>query len=158
MTSLLKRVLPFLITLILGTGMWNVFGFKKTENGAGRGNYRCKHERIIAGESTPLRILPQSDAPYTLEGQDKRATGVVRLLVRFNPNGTTTVIERLSSTLPKSLTEEAIHIAWQTRFIPATLNGQPVAETRVMRYAFNKGDNLNYVFNVSDDEIKTKEP
>lgn len=154
MTYLMKGVFPFLLTLLLGTGMSSVFGIKKIESGTLRGKIRCR-ELVTA---TPLRILSETDAPYTPESKDKQATGVVRLRVRFNANGKTTVIEQLSSTLPKSLTEEAIGLAWQTQFIPATQDGQPVAETRVMRYAFSKRDNRNYVFNVSDEELTTKEP
>lgn len=140
LTSWLKRALPFMITLILGTGLWSIFGFQKSASRRGSGYHFYAHKRVVTSGLTPLRILSQPERRYTPEAQENRTTGVVRLLVQFNPDGTTTVIERLSS-LPNGLTEEAVRVAEQTRFIPATLNGQPVAQTKEMNYIFSLSEN-----------------
>lgn len=139
--SFLKRILPFMMTLIIGAGLGSVFGVHRTaRGGGGPGHYRHTFKREIACGSTPLRVLSQPEKRYTPEALENQTTGVVKLLVRFNPDGTATVIEQIS-TLPYGLTEEAVRVAEQTRFIPATLNGQPVAQDKEMNYIFSLDDN-----------------
>ncbi|MBC7911968.1 MAG: energy transducer TonB [Pyrinomonadaceae bacterium] len=152
-TNLLKRALPFALTLIVGTGLGSIFGFnsapkpKKTpcnaaslrsvyRSGTGGGEYR--HRRSF-DNSTPLDIHPAPQALYTPEALRNKTIGVVTLLVRFNADGTTTVLKRLS-TLPDGLTEEAVRVAERTRFTPATANGEPVSVTREMNYPFTLDD------------------
>jgi hypothetical protein len=153
----LRRVLPFMMTLILGTGLWNVFGFKKVirggggpgyNSGGGPRHYRHSCDQLVTSESSPLRILSRTERRPASDAQGKPTAGKVRLLVRFNADGTTTVIDRLSSTLPDSLTEDAVRAAWETRFIPATVDGQPIAKTTV----------VSYILSSSDNEIRMMEP
>ena len=136
---LLKRILPFLITLIVGTGLWGIFGTRRPEGSVGPGHYRFSHRRMSRNGSRLLRILSQPERRYTPEATKNRTTGVVKLLVQFNSDGTTTVIDRISI-LPDGLTEEAERIAEHTRFIPATINGQPITQTKEMNYIFSLSD------------------
>lgn len=139
---MMKRALPFLITLIVGALLGNIFGFQRTANRQECSNHFFAHKRTHRYVAAPLRILYQPETRYTPEARKNRATGVVKLLVRFDPDGTATVVERLTP-LPYGLTDEAVRVAEQTRFIPATANNQPVAQTNEM----------NYIFSLSDDEM-----
>jgi hypothetical protein len=85
---------------------------------------------------TPVKIQYQPHRRYTPEAIQKQTTGVVKLLVRFDADGTTKIVERLS-TLPNGLTEEAERIAERTEFTPAKVNGEPVSETKEMNYIFS---------------------
>lgn len=137
---LLKRALPFTLTLILGSGLWGVFGSRRAAHGGGGpGRYRFAHQRKVNCASTPVRILSQPEKNYTRDAVRNRTTGVVKLLVQFNSDGTTTVLDQLSA-LPDGLTEEAQRIAEQTRFVPATVNGEAVSATREMNYIFSLSD------------------
>lgn len=136
----MKRALPFIITLIVGALMGNIFGFQRTANRQECGNHFFAHKRTHRYAAAPLRILYQPETRYTPEGKKNRTTGVVTLLVRFDPDGTATVVERLTQ-LPYGLTDEAVRVAEQTRFSPATRNDQPVAQTKEMNYIFRLSDN-----------------
>jgi TonB family protein len=153
-TNLLKRALPFALTLIIGTGLGSILGSDRSttktnyshsrapfvrsvyRSGTGGGEYR--HRRGF-NDSTPLKIIFQPNTRYTSEALKNKTTGVVQLLVRFDEDGTATVVERLS-TLPDGLTEEAVRVVEQTKFNPATVNGQPVPVTKEMNYIFSLSD------------------
>lgn len=151
MTSLLKRALPFVLTLIAGTGLGSIFGFNsstpKTTSGSPSGTverrYSCpsQRRRAFQSDSTPLKITFQPNTRYTPEALKNKTTGVVQLRVRFNADGTTTVVERLS-TLPDGLTEEAERVVERTQFTPATINGEPVSQTKEMNYIFSLSDRV----------------
>lgn len=150
MTWVLKRALPFAMTLLVGTALGNGIGYKDstrqkhvhqtdvtaTELSSTKTDYLRRSE---IRERTPLNIRFQPHNRYTLAALKNQTSGVVRLLVRFNSDGTTSVLERLS-TLPDGLTREAELIAEGTVFDPATLNGQPVPVTMEMNYIFSSSE------------------
>lgn len=145
MTSWIKRALPFIITLIVGTGLGNIFGIHKpATSGGDTRRARCAKQRSFDNASvsphnngsTQLKILYQPSTRYTPEALKNQTTGVVKLLVRFKADGTTTVVERLF-TLSDGLTEDAERVAEQTRFTPATVDGTPVTEMKVMNYIYS---------------------
>jgi hypothetical protein len=80
-------------------------------------------------------ITNQPEARVMVIALEHKTAGVVQLRVRFNADGTTTVLERLA-TLPDGLTEEAERIAENTTFTPETRDGEPVSVVRDMSYAF----------------------
>lgn len=144
MTFVFNRALPFVITLIIGTGLGNIFGIHEPARprfDAHRA--RCsKQSNIEAVDvpplsdfSTKLEILDQPNTRYTRDALENNVGGVVALLVRFNADGTTTVVKRLK-TLPYGLTEDAERVADHTLFAPATVHGSPVSETREMNYIY----------------------
>ena len=155
MTCFVKRALPFALTLFVGTGLGSIFGFNSTPkktNATSAPDERIHtlterrsgcpdsyRRRDYVGESTPLNIRYQPNTSYTRVALKNETTGVVRLLVRFNEDGTATVVSRLS-TLPDGLTEEAVRVAERTQFDPETVNGQPVAVTKEMNYIFSLSD------------------
>jgi len=145
-TQLLKSALPFTLTLIVGTGLGSIFGLHKHGPGnslASRiavfdqldtGRHSCRRHKVAQ-----LRIDYQPATRYTPEARDHQITGVVTLLVQFNPDGTTTVVDRLS-TLPDGLTEDAERVAAETRFTPARVSGKPTSETREVNYIYTLPD------------------
>lgn len=147
-TTLMKRALPFLITLVIGMGLGNIFSFQRnaTRHG-GVSGYRLRQHRSVEtcqrhapNEGTQLKILSQPNTRYTPQALKNRTAGVVALVVRFNADGTTTVVNR-ALTLPDGLTEDAERVAEQTRFVPATIGGQPVAVSMEMNYIYNLSGN-----------------
>ncbi len=150
MIGVLKRALPFLMTLIVGMMLGSIFGWSSSApktspyytrgEGAGvserRSSCRSNRGRRTFSESTPLKITYEPNTTYTQEALKNKTTGVVQLRVRFNADGTTTIVEHLS-TLPDGLTEEAVRVAERTQFEPETYNGQPVAVEKEMNYIFS---------------------
>jgi TonB family protein len=150
MISVLKRALPFVMTLIVGMMLGSIFGWNRpaaksvreerfvtvTER---RSSCRASRGRRAFSESTPLNITYEPNTAYTPEALKNKTTGVVQLRVRFNADGTTTVVEHLS-TLPDGLTEDALRVSAQTRFEPETYNGQPVSVTKDMNYIYSLSD------------------
>ena len=159
MTHLLRRALPFIITLIVGTGLGNIFGIQNpaTSTHATRRARCAKQPRFeINGvgrgdrQVTGVKIMYQPKTQFTPEALRNQTTGVVTLLVRFNADGTTTVVERLS-TLPDGLTEDAKRLAEHTSFTPATVDGKPVQETKEMNYIYSLRDNqINEPYELSE--------
>ena len=148
MTPILKRAMPFVITLMVGTGLGNIFGLNDppsrtvvtsrtvTSRFTTVERHNVEPREFDAHHcGTQLKILYQPSTRFTHEAVKNQTTGVVTLLVRFNADGTTTVVDRLS-TLPDGLTEDAERVAEQTRFTPATVEGKPVTETKEMNYIY----------------------
>ncbi len=150
MISFLKRGLPFILTLMVGIGVGSIFGFHSSKdttmdnNSSGfrweRHHHRsgCR-QRDFSNTRMPLNITFQPSTRLTPEAITHKTTGVVQLLVSFNADGTTTVVDRLS-TLPDGLTEEAESVAGRTQFIPEKVYGEPVTVLRNMTYAFGLDD------------------
>ena len=133
MTCLLKRAVPFIITLIIGSGLGSIFSFQspssKTVISRGDGIVNQFVDHLTDSHSkTELEIFFQPTRRFTREALENETTGVVTLLVRFNVDGTTTVLKRLH-TLPDGLTEDAERVAGQTSFTPATVDGRPIVAT-----------------------------
>jgi outer membrane biosynthesis protein TonB len=157
--TFVKRVLPFMLTLLVGTGLGSVFGWRSSSTNTTQSNvtessyryerrYGCSSryrgntgggERRSERTTTPLIIKFQPNTRYTPDALEHKTTGVVQLRVRFNADGTATVVERLS-TLPDGLTEEAERVVERTQFTPETVNGEPVAVTKDMNYVFSLSD------------------
>jgi|GEM_PF-2568719 len=152
MMSVLKRALPFIMTLIVGMGLGSIFGWNSSAPKAKneerlvtvterRGSCRSYRGRRAFSESTPLKITYEPNTTYTPLALKNKTTGVVQLRVRFNADGTTTVVEQLS-TLPDGLTEDAVRVVERTQFEPETYNGQPVSVTKDMNYIYSLSDRV----------------
>jgi len=147
MTFVLNRALPFVIALMIGTGLGNIFGFHKpasrTHPRCGRMSVERLNDETVESTSsnnvTHAKILYQPSTHYTPEALKHRTHGVVRLKVIFGVDGTTTVWERFS-TLPDGLTEDAERVARETRFSPATIDGIPFVDTEVIDYIYSLND------------------
>jgi hypothetical protein len=143
---LLKRALPFTLTLLVGSGLGSIFSGASPR--PERSNvttttvtrtYSCgahRRREAVAADSTPLIVTFESNTRLTEAARKNRTTGVVELLVRFGADGKATVVDHLT-TLPDGLTEEAERAAERTAFQPATINGKPYTVTEVRQFIFS---------------------
>jgi Gram-negative bacterial TonB protein C-terminal len=142
---LLKRALPFVMTLLVGLGLGSIFSSTSqqqnnrasaTTTQATR-RYGCSvRNRAAVAESTPLIVKFEPNTRLTEAARRNKTTGVVELLVRFDADGKATVVDRLT-TLRDGLTEEAERAAERTIFDPATINGRPYSVTEVRQFIFS---------------------
>lgn len=146
-TCLLKRILPFMLTLAIGLGLGSLFQLKsrnwegKTPCRSTRRHMRTDKTLVMryqANASTPLAILFEPSTRMTAAARRNQTYGVVQLLVEYGADGKARVLSRVTS-LPDGLTEEAERVAELTQFKPETRNGEPVSVTRVQAYYFNTG-------------------
>ncbi|HEV2860268.1 MAG TPA: energy transducer TonB [Pyrinomonadaceae bacterium] len=145
-TSLLKRVLPFTLTFILGAavaglaglltrGGVTVFERHQYSHGGKRGGCGSAYRHKLLAESKPLSIGYQPTAVYTREARRRDYAGTVRMRVTFGADGAVKAVETLQGQ-PYGLTQSAERAAWKTGFTPAMENGLPISVTRVVEYDF----------------------
>jgi len=144
---LLKRALPFTLTLLVGSGLGSIFSGTSPRSQSSvttttmltSRSYSCaeRHRaRAAAAESTPLIVTFEPNTRLTEAARRNKTVGVVELLVRFGADGKATVVDHLT-TLPDGLTEEAERAAERTAFRPATINGKPYTVTEVRQFIFS---------------------
>ncbi len=163
--SFWKRVVPFVLTLILGLSAGSLlrkenFDNKNQENitplnkivyrdKEGTGTTSCSRSQIksdvfikdkplVSSDSVvrKLQILSKPSPQYTNEARQNATEGVVRLRVVFTASGQIgSVIP--ANDLPNGLTEQAIAAARQIKFVPATRDGQPITVTKIIEYNFS---------------------
>jgi TonB family protein len=153
MLCLLKRVLPFTLTLIVGIGvgsLFNLFNAKPqmdapvsrlqgayATGGGGGGGCRTRSSRRLAESYySSARILSQVQPLYTNEARRNRTEGEVILRVTLSSDGTVNEVETIKQ-LPDGLTDEARKAARLIKFVPATRNGSPIDEMKTITYSFN---------------------
>ncbi len=149
MLCFLKRVLPFTLTLIIGIAVgqfFNLFGsssqtelkpsyrFELRSSDEG-GGCRARRRAYFEGYS-PAHILSQPQPLYTADAREHRTQGEVVLRVTLGSDGNVSDIEDITQ-LPDGLTMQAERAARSIKFIPATRNGSPVDEVKVITYSFN---------------------
>lgn len=142
---LLKRVVPFVLTLTVGVLFGSLFRpastprterqFVFTER-SHRGCYRYRNSF-----NAPARIIYQPQPFYTEEARRNGVTGVVELRVRLDKDGSVTNIVPVRE-LPAGLTEEAIKAASRIQFTPATVGGLPVDSTQSVEFYFDGTESL----------------
>ncbi|MGH9902613.1 MAG: energy transducer TonB [Pyrinomonadaceae bacterium] len=148
MSSFLKRIVPFLLTLMVGAALGSfasLFGSRTTDDVSAvkfttPGTFRKKSCGMKARDTyyssgKPI-ILFKPEPQYTEAARRNGVTGVVRLNVTFGADGVVSEVEEIM-TLPYGLTEEAKRAARGIKFSPAVLNGQPVSMTRIVEYRFD---------------------
>lgn len=86
--------------------------------------------------TTRARILQRSEPSYTEEARQNNVKGVVRLRAIFAHDGKVRSI-RVISGLPHGMSEKAVETTRNIKFIPATLNGQPVSQFIQIEYYFD---------------------
>ncbi len=86
--------------------------------------------------TTKARILKRPPPSYTEEARKSLVSGTVVLRAIFAYDGQVRGI-RIVSGLPEGLTFRAIEAARRIKFIPATVNGQPVSQFIQIEYNFN---------------------
>ncbi|MBA3768726.1 MAG: energy transducer TonB [Acidobacteria bacterium] len=142
--SLLKRGLPFTLTLLVGSGLGSIFSstsprtdIRSSVTTTTTRTHSCGARRTrVASESTPLIVTFEPNTRLTEAARRNMTVGVVELLVRFDADGKATVVDRLTI-LPDGLTEEAERAAERTTFRPATIGGKPYTVTEVRQFIFS---------------------
>lgn len=151
--SLLKRVLPFVLALLIGAASvaivhhfkQNSDSIKATLPVTNSVTFRCSSTKrtgeaivetvgisdlfnnieIYDGGRTEIDFMPVPH--YTESARRKRVSGTVQLALRLNADGTVSNIKSMT-TLPYGLTKEAISAAKRIKFKPAlSANCEPVS-------------------------------
>ncbi len=86
--------------------------------------------------TTKPRILRRTEPQYTEEARQNKIAGTIVLRAIFAFDGKVRGI-RVVSGLPHGLNVRAVEAARSIKFIPATLNGQPVSQYIQLEYNFN---------------------
>lgn len=159
---MLKRFLPFGVTLFVGLVVGNVFAFfaprtlpaPPTMNpyygqsgtgygggGYGQGGGGCPNRRSnnlqFAVEGTRRAEINFKPSPaYTSEARRNMTTGTVRLRAVLTDDGRVENIYALQR-LPDGLTEQAIQAARRLEFAPALKDGRAVSQSVTLEYNFN---------------------
>lgn len=85
--------------------------------------------------TTKIRVLSKPEPAYTEKARQEQIVGRVTLRCVFAADGTVKHILVLES-LPHGLTDASIRAAKRIKFVPATLNGQPVSMFMQLEYNF----------------------
>lgn len=157
MMNVVKRVLPFLVTLVVGVFLGSLFSSVATRyelsavrsysysNGSGYRYGRCPQHNYSresylneerTSETSSLDILFKPSATYTDAARRNEFEGTVRLLVEFRKDGKIGEIQVLQGQ-PYGLTDEAIEAAQNIRFNPARKNGEAVTTNQTVEYRFS---------------------
>jgi TonB family protein len=157
MMSVLKRALPFILTLLVGVIVGG--GLQRAGNDAAPFNatQSCSARRpqaivrlpppppppsfegdvFRAGDVTRKVFISHKPEPlYTVEARRNNVTGAVRLRLVLAADGTVRDIIPLT-TLPDGLTEQAIAAASKIEFTPASKDGRAVSQYVTVEYNFN---------------------
>jgi TonB family protein len=86
--------------------------------------------------TTKVKILRRDEPEYTEEARQNKVAGTIVLRAVFAFDGKVRAI-RVVSGLPYGLSLRAVEAARKIRFIPATLNGQPISQYIQIEYNFN---------------------
>lgn len=86
--------------------------------------------------TTKARVLSKPEPAYTERARSQGVTGTVVLRCIFGGDGAVKHFVIIRA-LPHGLTEASIRAAKKIRFIPATLNGNPVSMFIQLEYNFN---------------------
>ncbi|MBA3712158.1 MAG: energy transducer TonB [Pyrinomonadaceae bacterium] len=161
--NVIKRVLPFTLTLIIGAALGNFAGVissfvssvpsvspapatpYKSRRGC-RSAYRFRSldapsddlKRVFTVNELKQRavLLSKPTPSYSEEARLNNASGTVRLNLVLGADGEVSNITVVNG-LPYGLTEQAIEAARQIRFTPAQKDGRPVSQYATVEYSFN---------------------
>ena len=147
---MLKRILPFILTLAAGLAVAGLSRKNEMRPPCGGGPGRSYFERSLvvvddlngerifgAREVTQrARILSKPAPGYTEEARRNEVTGTVLLRVVLSSTGRVTNM-RVVSGLPYGLTENALEAAWRIKFVPAVKDGRNVSQQALIEYNFN---------------------
>lgn len=156
MMSVLKRVLPFILTLLVGVvvgGVFNRSGNNAAPYAATKScSMRQRHvmlmpppppppsfdsEVLTARDVTRKAIISHKPEPlYTADARRNNVTGTVRLRMVLAADGRVRNIVPLA-TLPDGLTEQAVAAARDIEFTPAMKDGRAVSQYVTVEYNYN---------------------
>ncbi len=154
LTCILKRVLPFTLTFIVGAaggGFVKLFSVGENEQVeapmpvmssianpvAAISDYQnCCYYDLSDHESEPLQV----DCPLSVLNQREITEGIndiMLLRATFGADGRVHRVEPITP-LPQALKDEASNAAKKILFFPKTLNGKPISVTKEVIVNFKK--------------------
>jgi TonB family protein len=147
LSFLLKKIVPFLLTLTTGIVLGNLFGVGRAPKiGTSQFGIRvyrgegCRHRHEEFSDAwdynSPVIIKSKPRAEYTEEARRNHTTGTVELRMMLNRDGSITDIQ-VEQGLPDGLTEKAIEAAHDIQFTPAYLYGRPTDAKQRVEYHFD---------------------
>ncbi len=102
------------------------------------GSVQIPSDSVARGNEAERKavLVMKPEPTYTEQARQHRITGTVVLKCVFSANGSVVNI-RVVTGLPEGLTEQAIAVAKQIKFIPAAKNGRFVSMWMQLEYNFN---------------------
>lgn len=91
---------------------------------------------VLTENTTPLKILSKSRPSYTEQARQAGISGEVKLLVVFSAQGKIQDVMIVKG-LSHGLSREAIIAARKIIFEPATKDGKPIPQIKMVAYTFN---------------------
>ncbi|CAN5784339.1 hypothetical protein BH24ACI1_BH24ACI1_03920 [soil metagenome] len=91
---------------------------------------------VKSENSLPLVLIAKPSPSFTNAARQSNETGEIRMRVTFSENGSVTKIGFLS-TLKDGLIRETVFAAIRVKYLPAEKDGEAVAVTKLIYYAFS---------------------
>jgi len=133
--SLLKRVLPFLLTLIAGISLTSLLPSSDTTLLVVKDSYSaCGHNSRYSSDA-PLQITFKPETQATEEALRRNISGTVELSMVLHKNGSISDVSVVRG-LPYGLNEEAIKAARGIKFIPAIVCDVTVDTIQYVEFDF----------------------
>lgn len=129
-----KRLVPFVIALMLGVYVVNIF-YKRQQYNNARNAVSTSCWKQTETSSRKLKIISSPKANYTESARNNQTQGTVTLQVTFLANGEIGDIAPVNS-LPDGLTEQAVEAAKTLKFEPAMKDGKVVTVVKQVQYTF----------------------
>jgi TonB family protein len=149
MSCFIKRLLPFVLTLLLGLAVGSLF--KSEPAPAGNMELSLAPPPPAVAVSQPVdytqvfssrdvtqkaRILSRVDPQYTARARAHQVSGTVIVKAVLSSTGEVTDIKVISG-LPDGLTEKAVESTRRMEFVPAVKDGRNVSQYIQVEYNFN---------------------
>ena len=155
-SCLLKKLLPFTLTFVVGAGVGGLFKVNRArttmwtwseratpllghEGPFGYERHRnCRmYRRNLVAETRPLVILFKPDAvlPYRDE-MGKEGNNLVSVSVTFGADGKVHAVEQLPPSMPDVMKQAVERAARQIQFEPETVNSVPITVTKDIEIQF----------------------
>ncbi len=133
--NLLKRVLPFLLTLIAGISLTSLLRPSDMALLVVKDSYSsCGHNSRYSSDA-PLQITFKPEVQPTEEALRHNTSGTVELSMVLHKNGSISDVSVVKG-LPDGLNEEAIKAAAGIKFIPAIVCDMPVNTIQYVEFDF----------------------
>ncbi len=144
-SHLIKRVLPFVLTLLVGASLSGAL--RHRGHYPHRGCHAFEYGGVYEGGKVLVEPAPDREegrtrlvvdslpsSSYVVDGSHKRGPeGAVRLNVSLNADGSASPIDIISTSDPR-LDGDAIKAVKNIRFTPATVGRRPKALTAIAEY------------------------
>jgi TonB family protein len=149
MSCFIKRVLPFVLTLLLGLAVGSLFKSEPVPAGnlelslappppAAVMSQPVDYSRVFSSRDVTqkARILYRAEPEYTPRARAHQVEGTAILKAVLSSTGEVTDITVVKG-LPDGLTDACVESMRQIKFVPAVKDGRPVSQYVQVEYNFN---------------------